>query len=210
MWFHGPTGRYTTLVFSVLQQTCLTLPPHHYQASDSPVNNRGLSHIDSSALQSRVDPITTVRVVKQLRETINIATPDELPVANLLWRIYLDHVSHVLSINAGLQIDVISNVASKLVRLYDLALATIYEIIETHGYPNDPTDDTLSLSLGQVAIEWSCRAGPLCWRLLHEFCLIMKEKARQGWTGIYSGELVNVGTGVVTWVKLSIRRDRGG
>ena len=211
MWLPRFLSLHAILVLPFLQQTCLASPPYHHGTAvrtEPPLNSPG-SVIDANSLQRRVTSLQSVRVVQYLREIINITPAGEGPTNNDIWRICLEHVSNVLSINPLVNVQTISDVANKLARLYDLAMAALWEIIETHGYPSDDTDDTFSLTLGQVAIEWVCREGPLCWHLLYDFCIIMKEKARQGWTGIYSGELVNVGTGVVTWVRLTIKRGRG-
>ena len=165
---------------------------------------------DQLIVGKRAPNLQPTRLVQFLRETINIATDDEPDPDNIrLWRICLEHVSHFLY-DPTISIEPIDNAAFKLERLYDLAMATFYELIETYDFPNDPTDNAFSLRMGQVAIEWSCQAGPLCWHLLFDFCRIMKQKARQGWVGIYNGQLVNVGTGVVTWVRLTIVRGRVG
>lgn len=200
---------------------CLAGPAHHGsrpQRKDS-VALQGLvpaispsssDSIKPPTLVRRAQGLEPVRLVQYLRETINLAGPNENDDDHTyLWRIYLEHVSQFL-FNPALTIDPIGNVAFKLERLYDLAAQALYEIIETHDYPEDNSDNEFSLRLGQVAIEWGCRTGPLCWHLLYDFCLLMQQKARQGWTGMYNGQLINVGTGVVTWVRLTIRGGRGG
>ena len=211
MWLPRLLSLHAILVLHILQQICLASPPYRYEPVRKRVLPTSPAAIHTNGLQRRVTGLSSVRVVEYLREIINIApTSDGPPPDEDLWRICLEHVSNVLSINHAVNVGPVSEVATKLVRLYDLAMASLWELIEVHGHPSEDTDDIFSLSLGQVAIEWGCRQGPLCWHLLYEFCIVMKEKARQGGTGMYSGELVNVGTGVVTWVRLTIRRGRGG
>lgn len=188
------------------------IPPY----SDSAIS-RSLSNIDaprSSSLLKRVDPDPAipdfVRVVEFLRERIDTNVDAPFPGSSPndpenIWRVCLEHVSHFL-INPSTTLEPIENAAAKLSRLYDLALVTLESIIEAHGFPQEDDDNELSLRMGQVEIEWSCREGPLCWHMLYDFCLLMKQKVAMGYVGMYQGQLVNMATGVVTWVRLKIRR----
>ena len=208
------------ILIAALLGSCIAKPTHHvaatapWQRDDSVVTMRraranSLLAASKSvkylaAIDKRVDIPSPVRVVQFLHETISTATAEEPDIGNTqLWNICLEHISWFI-INPHVPIDQVENVAMKLERLYNLALGTIWDIIETHHYPNDSEDNAFALRLGQVAIEWRCRAESLCWSLLYEFCLLMKQKASQGWTGMYEGQLINAATGVVTWVKLSI------
>ncbi|CAF9928468.1 MAG: hypothetical protein HETSPECPRED_006850 [Heterodermia speciosa] len=201
--------------------SCIAKPAHHVavralgQQGDNAVTmGRARANSLSAAgdsvkhlapIDRRTNIPPPVRVVQFLRETINIAAADEHDAGNAqLWNICLEHV-HWFIINPQVQVTQVENVAMKLERLYDLTMGVLWDMIETHNYPSEPEDNTFALRLGSVAIEWGCRADSLCWNLLYEFCFLMKQKAGQGWTGAYQGQLINAATGVVTWVKLTIR-----
>ena len=198
--------------------SCIAEPTHHV-APRGPANFFGrtraqfLSAAGKSGrylapLDRRVDLPRPVRVVQFLRETISTAPAEDHDAEGAegadLWNICLEHVSWFI-INPHVPVDQVDNVAMKLERLYSLAMGVLWEIIETHDYPTEQEDNSFALRLGSVAIEWGCRGESLCWSLLYEFCLLMRQKASQGWTGSYDGQLVNAATGVITWVKLTIR-----
>ncbi|KAL8793167.1 MAG: hypothetical protein Q9195_004197 [Heterodermia aff. obscurata] len=209
------------ILILALLGSCIAKPTHqvavrvHWQQSDSAVT-LGMARANSlsaarnsvqhlAPIDRRTDIPPPVRLVQCLRETINTAAAEEHDTANTeLWNICLEHVTWFI-INPRLPLPQVENVAMKLERLYDLAMGILWDIIEKHDYPSEPEDTAFALRLGSVAIEWGCRAESLCWDLLYEFCLLMKQKASQGWTGAYQGQLINAATGVVTWVKLTIR-----
>ena len=202
-----------------LLESCIAKPTHHldipWQQGDSAatlgmarpnsLSATGDSLRSLAPIDRRVDIPPPVRVVQFLRETISTAAAEDHDAGDAdLWDVCLEHVAWFI-INPHVSIGQVENVAMKLERLYDLAMGSLWDIIERHNYPNEPEDNSFALRLGSVAIEWGCRTDGLCWELLYEFCLLMKRKASQGWTGMYDGQLVNVATGAITWVKLTIR-----
>ena len=215
------------ILIAALLGSCIAKPTHHVAASapwqrDDSVVTLGRARANSlsaasksvkhlAAIDKRVDIPSPVRVVQFLHETISTATSEEPDIEDSqLWNVCLEHVTWFV-INPDVPIDQVGNVAMKLERLYSLAMGALWDIIETHDYPSESEDNAFALQLGSVAIEWGCRAESLCWSLLYEFCLLMKQKASQGWTGMYDGQLINAATGVVTWVKLTIKgRGPGG
>lgn len=203
----------------LLAAKCCASPAYH-EVPPSAIPP-SLSDIDAPrtiSLDKRVDPVIPdpVRVVEYLNARINTNVETPFPGSSPndphgIWTVCLEHVSHFL-LSPFNTLDPIDNAAAKLERLYDLAMATLEAIIDAHGYPSEDDDNVLSLRLGQVEIDWTCREGALCWHMLYDFCLLMKEKVARGYVGMYQGQLVNVATGVVTWVNLKIRRgtERGG
>ena len=220
MWlFRHPDASWSlAILLGVLLVTqCVASPAYHEilpQRSNRAISP-SLSDIDvprTLSLTKRVEPVIPdpVRVIEYLQERINTNVEQPFPGSSPndpegIWTVCLEHVSHFL-INPSNTLDPIDNAAAKLGRLYDLAMATLEAIIEAHGYPSEDDDNVLSLRLGQVEIDWTCREGALCWHMLYDFCLLMKEKVARGYVGMYQGQLTNVATGVVTWVNLKIRR----
>ena len=209
------------ILIVAFQGSCVAKPAHHvavrvpWQEGDSTVTlgrarASSLSAAGNSVeylapIDRRTDIPQPVRLVQFLRETISTAAEEEHDVGDTqLWNVCLEHVTWFI-VNPHVSLDQVENVAMKLDRLYSLAMGALWDIIETHNYPSESEDNAFALRLGSIAIEWGCRADSLCWNLLYEFCVLMKQKASQGWTGAYQGQLINVATGVVTWVRLTIK-----
>ena len=64
-----------------------------------------------------------------------------------------------------------------------------------------------TLRLGQVTLDVFCRDG-ICWNIIPKFLDEMAKLAAGGLVGMWEGHLVNLATGLTTWVKLSIRAPR--
>ena len=192
-------------VLIVVLLGCCIAKPTHAIAIPWSLSAAGNSLRYSAPIDRRVNVPQPVRLVQFLHETISTAAAEEHDVGNTqLWNVCLEHVTWFV-LNPHVTLGEVENVAMKLERLYDLAMGALWDIIETHNYPSESEDNVFALSLGSVAIEWGCKSGSLCWNLVYEFCSLMKQKASQGWTGAYDGQIINAATGVVTWVKLTIR-----
>ena len=93
--------------------------------------------------------------------------------------------------------------ADLLERFYIFAEDTVSSYV---GREMEDVADFL-LRLGEVTLEVFC-GDFICWGILGTFLREMGQRVLNGFVGMYEGHVVNVATGLSTWVKLSLRPPR--
>jgi len=88
-------------------------------------------------------------------------------------------------------------------RFYVFAIETVEACI---GRDLDDLEH-FTLRLGQVTLEIVCR-NFICWNIVSEFLRRMSRVTENWSVGMFEGHIVNVATGLTTWVKLTIRPPR--
>lgn len=110
------------------------------------------------------------------------------------WQIRLQTVDSLLPNELG---------AFWMERFYVFAIETVEAWI---GKDLDDLEH-FTLRQGQVTLEIVCR-NFICWNIVGEFLRRMARVTENGFVGMFEGHIVNVATGLTTWVKLTIRPPR--
>lgn len=151
--------------------------------------------IDSFSLEAALTLRKRVDVTHGITETFQYYSFAEDAGVNdeETWEIRLRTVQSLLPLGTA---------AYLMARFYVMAI----EAVESYIGRLDDVEEW-ALRIGEVTLEVFCR-NFICFNIIEEFLKKMEQLAGNGLVGMFEGHIVNVATGLTTWVKLSIKAPR--
>ena len=171
-------ARFWYAVFAVVNLAICTAIPGTHQSRPS-----SLSPTPEKPLEKRVQ---ITQFISDTLRSDDPANPNE-------WHMRLEHVEVLIPIQLAV-----------------LGLRSFYSRLRLAASPNigyHHWGRALSIAIDSLQLEFYCRQDErIPYSMIHAFVKKMEELVGGGLTGLYNGELEDAATGIVTWIKFSLRR----